>query len=230
MSSLLMDQFGALGLVVGVIGAIQYSFSVKWIRWILAWIFGIYFIFAIGYNTLDSVDYLIPAVMVFAIWLGLALPALWTLSWKRIPIGLLLVAVVILSVGLRVPGNRTRLDPRLQDQAARFAEQLLNEAPSNAIVFTTTDGDTFPLWYYHFGLKQRTDLRIVALPLTQFVWYQQTLLRTYQDLTYPPLFAEDLPNVDWGQQIASLNPDRPVCNTKLSTKTETGVAYQCTNP
>ena len=76
-SSLLLDQFGALGLVAGAIGAIQFSFPIKWMRWILVWIFVAYFTFAIGYNTQDSVGYLLPAIMVFAIWIGLAVPSLW---------------------------------------------------------------------------------------------------------------------------------------------------------
>ena len=76
-SNLLLDQFGALGLVADAIGAIQYSFPIKWMRWILVWIFVVYTAFAIGYNTLDSAGYLIPTIMVFAIWIGLSLPSLW---------------------------------------------------------------------------------------------------------------------------------------------------------
>jgi hypothetical protein len=229
-STLLLDQFGALGLVAGVIGAIQYSFPIKWLRLILVWVFVAYFAFSIGYNTLDSVGYLLPAIMVFAVWIGLALPTLRQLNWKRIPIGLFCIGILIISIGSRIPGTRIRLDTRSQDQPARYAEQFLKEAPLNAIVDTTADGDTFPLWYYHFGLNERPDLRIVVLPLTQFVWYQQTLVHTYPDLEFPTLYAKDIPNIEWGQQIQRLNPERVVCNTRLSDEAETGVIYQCTSP
>ena len=47
------------------------------------------------------------------------------------------------------------------------------------------------------------DLRIVVLSLTQFVWYQQTLVHTYPDLNFPTVYTQDLPNADWGQQIQS---------------------------
>jgi hypothetical protein len=229
-SALLLDQFGALGLIAGVIGAIQYSFPIKWLRWILVWILVAYFAFAIGYNTLDSVGYLLPAILVFAIWLGLAVPTLWQINWKRFPIGMVLIGILIFSIGLRIPGTRIRVDPRSQDQPAQYAEQLLQDLPLNAIVNTTTDGDTFPLWYYHFGLLKRPDLRLVVLPLTQFVWYQQTLVHTYPDLEFPSIYAKDTSNIDWGQQISRLNPGRALCNTYLSAEAETGVAYQCTNP
>jgi hypothetical protein len=213
-----------------VIGAIQFSFPTKWLRWALVWIFIAYIAFAIGYNTQDSVGYLLPAFMVFAIWIGLAVPSLWGLNWKRVPVGILLIACLMISIGLRIPGTRNRLDPRAQDQPARYAEQLLQEVPPNAIVITTTDQDSFPLWYYHFGLHVRADLRIVVLPLTQFVWYQQTLVHTYPDLKFPAVYAKDLPNADWGKEITNLNPERAVCNTRLSAESATGVAYQCTRP
>jgi hypothetical protein len=229
-SSLLMDQFGPLGLVAGVVGAIQYASLSKWIRWVLLWIFVVFFAFAIGYNTLDSVGYLLPAVMVFSIWIGYAIPSLWKINWKRVPIGIILIAILVISVSIRLPGTRVRLDPRSQDQPARYAEQLLKDAPLNAIVNTSTDADTFPLWYYHFGLHERPDLRVVVLSLTQFVWYQQTLMHTYPDLEFPPLYTQDLPNTDWGQQLTRLNPDRPVCDTQLNADEDTGVAYQCSLP
>jgi hypothetical protein len=229
-ANLILDQYGPLGLVAGVIGALQFSFPIKWLRWILVWIFVAYFAFAIGYNTLDSVGYLLPAIMVFAIWIGLSLPSLWQLNWKRVPLGWFLVGILMLSIYLRIDQTRVRLDVRSQDQPARYAEQFLKVAPLNAIVNTTTDQDTFPLWYYHFGLHERPDLRIVVLPLTQFVWYQQTLAHTYPDLVFPAIYAHDLPNTTWGQQIQRLNPQRAVCNTRLSAESETGVTFQCTGP
>jgi hypothetical protein len=229
-ASLLLDQFGALGLLAGVIGAIQFSLRVRWQRWILAWIFIAYLVFAIAYNTADSASYLIPAFMVFAIWIGLAVPVLWKLNWKQLPVGGLLVAVLAASILIRIPATRSRLDPRLQDQPARYAEQFLKDAPKSAIVYTSTDQDSFPLWYYHFGLKERPDLRIIVLPLTQFAWYQQTLVQIYPGLKFPPIYPHDLPNADWGKQITLLNPQLAVCNTRLSSDSEFGVAYQCSSP
>jgi len=176
------------------------------------------------------VGYLIPAVMVFAIWIGLAVPSLMSLNWKRWPVGLLLATLLTVSIWMRIPGTRSRLDLRAQDQPAQYADQLLDQAPEDAIIYTTTDQDSFPIWYYYFGLGDRPDLRIVVLPLTQFVWYQQTLVHTYPDLNYPAMDVTDQPNADWGKEIAALNSMRPVCNTHLSAESETGVAFQCSNP
>ncbi len=229
-ASLLLAQYGAIGLVAGAIGVILFPLKTKWLRWVLVWIFFVYFAFAIGYKTEDSLYYLLPAVMAFAIWIGLAVPALWSVNWRRIPIGIFLVALLAVTVLIRIPGTRSKIDPRAIDQPARYAEQLLREAPLNAIIKTTTDEDSFPLWYYHFGLHQRPDLRVVVMPLTQFVWYQQTIVHIYPDLKYPAIYTQDLPNADWGNEIAQLNPNRPVCTTRLSAEADTGVTYQCSSP
>ena len=229
-TGLLMDQFGALGLVAGIIGMIQYQFVTKWLRWGLIWIFLVFFTFTVIYNARDSMVYIIPAVMVYAIWIGLACLTLWELKWKHFPVGSVLVGVLAISILIRVPATLTRLDPRSQDQPASYAEQLMDTAPFNAIVYTSSDEDSFPLWYYHFGLKERSDLRIVVLPLTQFVWYQQNLVHIYPSLQFPPVYSQDLPNADWGKQIALLNPELPVCNTRLSSESQTGISYQCSTP
>lgn len=226
---LLSDQFGVLGLVAGAIGVIQYSFRIKALRWSLIWIFVVYLAFAIGYKTHDSVGYLLPAVMVFAIWIGLSVPIIWAVKWRHIPIGIFLVVALTASMWLRVPNTRNRVDPRAQDQPARYAEALLKDAPRNSIIYTTTDQDTFPLWYYHFGMHERPDLRVIVLPLTQFVWYQQTMVHTYPDLKFPMIYTQDLPNDDWGKAISDLNPAWVVCRTQLTSETETGVAYQCSS-
>jgi hypothetical protein len=229
-SSLLLDQFGAVGLLAGIIGLVQYPLRVRWQRWILAWVFIAYLAFAIAYNSEDSAGYLIPAFMVFAIWIGLAVPVLRKIKWRRFPVGGLLIVCLVVTIMIRIPTNRNRIDPRPEDQPARYAEQLLAEAPDNAIVYTSSDQDSFPLWYYHFGLHERPDLSIIVLPLTQFVWYQQSLVHIYPQLNFPALYTQDLPNADWGQEIARLNPQLAVCNTRLSSATETGIAYQCSNP
>jgi hypothetical protein len=229
-ATVLLDQFGALGLVAGAIGVIHFSIPSRWLRWILLWIFTAYIVFAIGYESQDSVGYLLPAIMVFSIWIGLSIPAVWQLNLKRVPIGIILSGILVLSIYVRVPATRMRVDTRSQDQPAKYAEQLLSDAPLNAIVNTTTDQDTFPVWYYHFGLKTRPDLRVVVLPLTQFVWYQETLVHTYPDLKFPPIYAEDQPNTNWGQQILGLNPERAVCVTDVAAGSESVVTYQCSNP
>jgi hypothetical protein len=117
------------------------------------------------------------------------------------------------------------VDARKDNRAVNYAENYLRSAPPNAILLTNGDEDTFPLWYYHFGLKQRPDIRIILLPLTQFVWYQETLRHTYPDLVLPPDFESS--STAWGDAISSLNPERPVCESRPDAKASYGVAVSC---
>ncbi|MGA9398894.1 MAG: DUF2723 domain-containing protein [Anaerolineaceae bacterium] len=227
---LFFDQFGALGLLAGIVGLIQFPWRDKWLRGILVWIFTVYLVFATGYNTPDSVAYLLPALLVYAIWIGLAIPGLWVIKWKNIPIGFLLTLSIALNVFIRIPGTLTRLDARDQDQQARYAEQFLSEAPEDALIYTSASEDTFPLWYYHFGLHVRPDVRVVVLPLTQFAWYQEVIVHVYPDLTHAPINTENVSSADWGRMLRGLNPERPVCYSEVSGQSELGITYSCTTP
>ena len=77
-------------------------------------------------------------------------------------------------------------------------------------MITGADDDTFPLWYYHYGLHWRPDLKIITLGLYEFDWYRDTLQHTYPDLK---LVISNNKNYDqaWVNQLSSLNKDAMVC-------------------
>jgi hypothetical protein len=115
------------------------------------------------------------------------------------------------------------MNPRAHPDAGAYAARALREAPPGAILLTTSDLDTFPLWYLHFGLRQRPDVRVIVLPLTQFPWYRDTIRHSYNDLILP---ADDLNN-QWGQQLPGLNPLRPVCRTRVEFETPPTILFHC---
>jgi len=224
-AKLLLDQFGLIGLSIGLVGAVVSERITGAWRWILVWVFFSSLVFSLGYNTNDSYLYLIPSITVFSIWLGIGAIDLMGLKWRSMPFGILAGLVLLLFILIRIPFTRQSVDPRKDNRAVLFAEQTLSSAPRDAIFLTNGDEDTFPLWYYHFGLKQRPDLRIILLPLTQFAWYQDTIRHNYPDLRLPP----DLESTStaWGEAISTLNPQRPVCESTPDAKAAYGVAVSC---
>ena len=86
-ANLLWQQFGALGLVAGVLGAVQFPIRQKHIRALMLWAFFIFSIFAIGYRTEDSFAYLIPAYLIFSVWIGLGILWMLPLRMKNLPLG-----------------------------------------------------------------------------------------------------------------------------------------------
>ena len=136
----------------------------------------------------------------------------------------------ILFLLIRIPFIFNDVNPKNQTQPADYAENFLTVIPENALVFTSADLDSFPLWYYHFGLKWRGDIRIVVLPLTQFRWYQQTMIRTYPDLIFPEVIAtESNNNQNWGAEVERLNTGLPLCKTTILKGESPKIIAICSN-
>jgi len=229
-ANLLWQQFGLPGLLIGVVGAIQFPFQQKLMRAVLAWTFLVFSIFAIGYRTDDSIAYLIPAYLIFATWIGLGILLVLPVQWRKLPVGIGLGAAILVSLVIRIPDTRAKIDPRTDYGPAVFASEYLAAAPPSAILFASGGKDAFPLWFAHFGQKQRPDVAVVVLPLTQFAWYQQTLIHTYPDLAFPAIDLGAQGSTRWGEKIPDLNPDRAICRSTVELANPGGIIKECRDP
>jgi hypothetical protein len=102
---------------------------------------------------------------------------------------------------LLVPLGQLRRNWRETDGATRwftedFAVDLLRGLPRNAILFTSGDNDTFPLWYEQAVGGIRPDVQVVNIPLTSAHWYLDEIAR--HDPTFPtPPAADSLDARTW---------------------------------
>lgn len=87
------------------------------------------------------------------------------------------------------------------------------EVPREALVFVRGDRAVFTVWYFHFALRQRPDVAVIAEELLHFDWYLETLADTYPDLDVPG-------SMPWAQNVADANPNRPVCSVQYVGRTE----------
>ena len=172
-AQLIVDQFGLPGLVLGAVGVVQAGFERPALRRLLIWMFAAFSFFAVGYSTADSILYMLPAYLAAAVWVGQGLALGWGWRWRGLPLGMLLAAGMAAFFLLRLPSIAEKVDPRAHTEAADYAEAYLRDAPASAFLLTTTDADTFPLWYEHYGLGSRPDVVVIVLPLTQFGWYRE---------------------------------------------------------
>jgi hypothetical protein len=111
----------------------------------------------------------------FAIWIGLAVPAIF--SWvqkflKGVPGA---VAVTLISIVL-VPGILAAENWHDHDRSNRYmtrdyAINYLESCAPNAILLTYGDNDTFPLWYVQEVEGVRPDLKIINLSYLGMDWY-----------------------------------------------------------
>jgi hypothetical protein len=151
--------------------------------------FGVVTIYSVSYNTSDSYVYLLPALMLFALWLGWGLYELlyqlfrspipvWDLeSWHR----LVIVGLIILPF-LSLSFNFSTQNLSQDNEAYLYAQQALQEVAQEAIIITEADSQTFALWYVRYGLGVRPDLAVINSQLLGYDWYHQTIRHTHPAL------------------------------------------------
>ena len=161
-AGLLARQFTPLGAVLAGVGWAHLWRAHRSLALASAFAFGAFSLYAVGYDTADSLVYLVPALPLAALWLGagLARAAGWLsrrLRWGRgavtAPLLLLPLLQALLFWGrMDVSGDRAAME---------WAERVLEEAPSQAVLLTARDAHTFTLWYAHDVLGRRPDVVVV---------------------------------------------------------------------
>jgi hypothetical protein len=180
-------------------------------------------IYAIFYNTWDSAVYLLPVVWMFALWLaaGIAVSMEWLQTrWRSstlsssYAIGAVSVAFVIILAIVRWPDLALRYD----NDARRFVQGTLEAIEPGAILVSSSDAETFALWYATWGsgeLMEKAPGTVLVNPaLYQFAWYRRLLRDVYpqipgidtsfaellaaNDILRPIYFAEELTDVPAG--------------------------------
>ncbi len=216
LAGLLLDQAGLPGLLLAVVGVVFFLKPSALYRNV-SWMMIAFSVFALIYGTSDSVVYLMPVCLGFAIWIGIGFAGIVTQLSRRLALFFSLASILLLFLPV---GSHWRLVDASHDRRAEtFGREVLSRAPQDAIIFATGDKAVFALWYYHFALKERTDLAVVATELLGFDWYQQTLHSTYPELELPGPFP-------FAERMAALNPGRSVCfveyaaNAQIQCRTE----------
>lgn len=126
----------------------------------------------------------------FAIWIGIGVLALYDTLSAKLKNNFSAVALSVVCL-LLVPGIMANENWDDHDRSGRyttrdFAYNYLNSCAPNAILFTSGDNDTFPLWYAQEVEGIRTDVRIVNLMLLNMDWYiDQMKRKAYESDTLP---------------------------------------------
>lgn len=155
----------------------------------------------------------------FAIWIGLAVPALYSAVQKivkGVP-GAVLVTVVslVLVPGVLASENWDDHDRSHRYMARDYAINYLESCAPNALLFTYGDNDTFPLWYVQEVEGVRPDIKIINLSYLGMDWY----IRQQQRATYeaaPAPFSFDEEKYYMGRMDAVLFQDRIKGSVELS--------------
>ena len=233
-AQLLLTQFGILGLLVGIYYFFR-NFPLSRLSLSIGWVAVANTIFSLGYASLDSYVYLLPFFLAFAIWIGFGIGNITRLlaqqkNWLNLGVS----AILLVSFWGLAMMNYPKIDLSGDHRAQKFREAVFATLPPQAIV-VTNDRALFSLWYYHFVLKERQDIAVLARGLLPNAWYIDVLHDTYSTLNISlkdvvsnsstqvdPMFleldrdeAEAKAEAILSNSIAQVNPTRPVCNVTV---------------
>ncbi len=111
----------------------------------------------------------------FSIWIGMAVPAIYSMISKVLK-GIPGAVVVTTASLILVPGVLATQNFDDHDRSGRYmtrdyAINYLESCAPHAILFTYGDNDTFPLWYVQEVEKVRPDIKIINLSYLGMDWY-----------------------------------------------------------
>jgi len=208
-AALLLGQWGLIGLALAIFGLV-YFFSPSRVWLFTLWQAVVYSGFALLYGSADSYIYLLPVCISLAVWIGLGLGMILNSGRPHSQvIGAAVSALFIVYLVGSAADHMPQVDASQDRRADAFGRQVLESAPPDAVVFARGDEAVFALWYFHFALKSRPDLIVVAEDLLHFDWYQESLRSTYPSLVVPGPFP-------WAEVIARANPSRLICHAQYS--------------
>jgi hypothetical protein len=120
----------------------------------------------------------------FAIWIGLAVPAIFEQLRKYLEsrsAALASTAVCIFVPVIMAAEGWDDHDRSGRYTALEMARNYLNSCAPDAVLFTNGDNDTFPLWYAQEVEGIRTDVRVCNLSLLNGDWYVDQMVRKAYD-------------------------------------------------
>ena len=155
----------------------------------------------------------------FAIWIGLAVAALYSAIskvWKgTLPAALVTLVSLVLVPGILASENRDDHDRSGRYMTRDYAKNYLESCAPNAILFTYGDNDTFPLWYVQEVEGVRPDIKIINVGYLGMDWYI-TQHRMASNDAAPVPFSFDKSKYYMGRMDAVLFQERFENSVELS--------------
>jgi hypothetical protein len=208
-AALLLHQFGLAGVLLAVLGLVIF-FRPSRLYLLTIWTAAVVTVFSLGFSPSDSYLYLLPALLCFAIWIGLGTAGVLQLARRQSSALAWATALgVLLLLGALAWDHWPEVDASHDLRAEAFGSHIMTDAPRDAVLVASGDQAVFTLWYFHFALGQRPDLSIVARDLLGHDWYEQNLHALYPSLEIPPHITS----------FPQANPSRPSCSVQYTTET-----------
>lgn len=189
-----LTQFTALGAILGIAGITFLwtrlnSFAIAGVGSFLSLV-----IYSVAYNSFDSYVFLIPAFMVFGLWVAAGLLNLivsilaaaeqrekgW-LHRQRTRVVPALVTAAVIGIPLwSIAFNYGGVDISDDTEAQEFMDTAFESAGQGAVIIAE-DIPTFGLWYQSLVVEPEQDVAIIATFLLGFDWYWEHIQRQFPE-------------------------------------------------
>jgi hypothetical protein len=165
--------------------------------------------YAFFYDTVDSYVYLLPTLLLLALWWAEGAYSLIELTLRSKPVWRWIVLVTLVALpfaSLALHWQETDLSHDWRTHA--FMHQALEGVEPNALVVVQSDGPTFALWYGVYAEQRRPDVAVVSRPLLAYDWYRDNLRVLYPDLVLSEPTNADVTSDDLIRDLIEHNAAR----------------------
>lgn len=174
LARLIGEQLTWPGLAVAVLGLIQLWRERTAFGLVLLGLAGASAVFSLIYVAAAGQNYVLPAVTILSLGLGLGVARLARDVNPPVAAGIVLVLAV-----WQLTTNWARLDLSQDYAAATYARQTMASAEAGALLYTDSDEHTFALWYAQAVEGLRPDVIVIDRRIWGAEWYREQLQRRY---------------------------------------------------
>jgi len=181
---LLVQQFTPVGALIAVGGIISLVPAQRALAFVMLSGFALVTMFAIGYNTFDSLVYLTSVLPLCAFWLATGITnyelRITNYVLRFTPHAPRIIAILFLLLPFtQFALNYPALDLRENRTALQWAMRVLDDAPPHALMVTASDAHTFTLWYAREALHARPDVIVLDRDLWLHAPYRAMMMRVH---------------------------------------------------
>ncbi len=193
------NKYFMLPLLFGLIGMVfhykkdQRNFIITFLLFFLTGIAIVIYLNEVPITPRERDYVFVGSFYAFSIWIGLSVIALIHIlkrKSKYLNISFLILLFFLLPINL-ISENWDGNDRSDRYTARDFSFNILNSCEKNAILFTSADNDTYPLWYAQEVEKYRRDIRAVLIEFLPVDWYISQLENDYPGMGAIPISFED---------------------------------------
>ncbi|MBF8267464.1 MAG: hypothetical protein HW388_972 [Dehalococcoidia bacterium] len=179
-ADLLVRQFNAVGLFLGILGAWRLRVSSSPLLVFTGLLFLSSLAYSLTYYTADAQVYLLPAFLVFSLWIGVGLHwLLYVAAMSRemgrglpfLPPLALAAAAFLVVPALQLTLNFQGISLRDDRESLAYAQGIFQRVEPDAVIIADTEQELFPLWYYSYVIENGRGPVVLSSRLSQFDWY-----------------------------------------------------------